>query len=474
MRHFVVVIAVVAVRCLLFNVAEAAPITSGTGPGGVGTTDGSSNLELWFRGDQGVTETATVITQWDDQSGNGVHGTQSDPNRQPEFISAGSGLNNRPLVRFNSAPLPTNSNSDLLDLSYSHAASDYTFFYTIRPGTQQEAAQAWLFDSNSSTRLIPAFRANDGADGSPGYFNGSFHTVTEPALAGDPAQIMTFRFEDSGSGAGAELFRNATALTFGNNSYSPLPYDGTNVGFPRNSAGNNLQRTFDGDFGDFALFDRAVNSAERMIVENYMSAKYNVGETVVGSNNTLGTNDRYAGDLDTNGDHDFDVFGVGRVDAANEFTNSGTAGFGIEATGNLGDGEFVMAGHDGLSPNIVPVGTVGIVGDRFGRTWFVDETGEVDVTLAFDFSDLGETVPLDAESFSLLFSSPGGPLNFVPIADGVLNGDVVTFDLAGTSLVDGLYTLGINVEVPEPSSGVLVGIGLVAVMRNTRRRRRGR
>lgn len=36
------------------SVVQGAPITGGTGPGGVGTTDGASNLALWLRSDVGV------------------------------------------------------------------------------------------------------------------------------------------------------------------------------------------------------------------------------------------------------------------------------------------------------------------------------------------------------------------------------------------------------------------------------------
>src|SRR6478735_3000139 len=57
-----------------------------TGPGGVGTTDGTSSLKVWLRADKNVYTDAGVakaangqaVQQWNDQSGSNLHARQTD------------------------------------------------------------------------------------------------------------------------------------------------------------------------------------------------------------------------------------------------------------------------------------------------------------------------------------------------------------------------------------------------------------
>ena len=68
------------------------------GPGGVGTTDGASNLELWMKADVGTNTTLEggAITNWADQSGNGNDMT---PGLSPSFYNGV--INGQPTIRFN-------------------------------------------------------------------------------------------------------------------------------------------------------------------------------------------------------------------------------------------------------------------------------------------------------------------------------------------------------------------------------------
>ena len=70
---------------------------AGTGPGGVGATDGSSTLELWLMADAGTfidTGCSTAagngqdVACWQDQRGNSQDVTQSTSTRQPNYYTA--------------------------------------------------------------------------------------------------------------------------------------------------------------------------------------------------------------------------------------------------------------------------------------------------------------------------------------------------------------------------------------------------
>ncbi|MBV7331281.1 hypothetical protein KFU94_24200 [Chloroflexi bacterium TSY] len=82
--------------------------TSGSGPGGVGTTDGNSSLVLWLKADAGVytdagctsgNEAADTddVNCWQDQSGNGNHVTQTGFPFSPSYHT--DGPNDEPTLR---------------------------------------------------------------------------------------------------------------------------------------------------------------------------------------------------------------------------------------------------------------------------------------------------------------------------------------------------------------------------------------
>ena len=86
----------------IINIGE-----TGTGPGGIGTNDGNSTLELWLDAGKGTTLTGSGVSVWGDQSGNNNDATQGIDNNRPGNPAAV--VNSQPVVRFD-------GNSDQLSL----------------------------------------------------------------------------------------------------------------------------------------------------------------------------------------------------------------------------------------------------------------------------------------------------------------------------------------------------------------------
>ncbi|MFN0125911.1 MAG: CotH kinase family protein [Verrucomicrobiales bacterium] len=123
----------------LFRLAltSAVAVTTGDGPGTVGTTDGSSELELWLKSD-GVA--SSPVATWPDASGNGRHATQPVTARQPQLVT--DGINGRPVVRFTedffeSVVLPS-------------AGNQFTLAAVVKP--TRTGAYHNILDDDSSTR----------------------------------------------------------------------------------------------------------------------------------------------------------------------------------------------------------------------------------------------------------------------------------------------------------------------------------
>jgi hypothetical protein len=81
--------------CILFG-----EIYAQTGPAGVGKVDGSSTLEVWYRGDAGTATTTNGATNatWTDQSGNSVGATVDASRSTPTYHS--SSANGFPGITF--------------------------------------------------------------------------------------------------------------------------------------------------------------------------------------------------------------------------------------------------------------------------------------------------------------------------------------------------------------------------------------
>ena len=62
-----------------------------------------ANLNLWLRGDFGVTQSSGAVSGWQDLSGNNFNFNQFTPSYQPTYIA--NDINNKPAVSFNNSQI---------------------------------------------------------------------------------------------------------------------------------------------------------------------------------------------------------------------------------------------------------------------------------------------------------------------------------------------------------------------------------
>lgn len=165
---------------------------------------------------------------------------------------------------------------------------------------------------------------------------------------------------------------------------SPLIVGATHVGD---------NRAFGGYISEIIIYRKAVNNAERIIVNNYLSAKYDI---------SLSMNDVYTMDNQANGDYDHEVAGIGRVDASNLSDDGQGSGLvRILNPNDLNNDEFLMWGHDNGIPQAQEfIDVPPSVFARFDRVWRASElntsgtpvdVGSIDVR--FDLNGLGPVNP---------------------------------------------------------------------------------
>lgn len=408
-----------------------------TGPAGVGS---SSNCTLWLAADKGTSTTTngTGVSSWNDQSGNGNHAAQSSSSLRPLYQS--STMNGMPTLLFDNS---NDANMDELLVPNSSSldqGAELSFFSVVRPlglggavnaifskrnALNSQASYSWFFYTGNKLYLD--------IDGNGDRFNTNtaFSTGTNYLLSAsyNGALSSTVRAKVYVGGS-LDITSTETSSSLGN--YSSDLHIGA-----LNSSDN---RAFNGHIAEVIIFKKALNSAERTIVDNYLSAKYNIPIT----------GNRYLGDSSAFGNYDYNVAGIGTESSgsSSSFSASVTRGLAMSQNSGFDNGDYVFAGtvSGTNSDNTSDVGGMtGTSNARWDRIWYIDVTDNstaLSVNITFDASqaDLGGTMSVIPNYVLLYRSGQSGSWTELATASGI-SGSTVSF--TGVSLSsDGYYTLG--------------------------------
>ena len=353
-----------------------------TGPGGVGSNNGSSNLDMWFDANQSVFSDAGVtpalntekVYQWNNISNSSTaNAIEATFAYRPNYLT--NSLNGYPTIAFD-------GNDDRLLSQSANTVTESSifivFFGTYEGGDNEDQllnvtynANSSVIEINSSTNLRARY-----------YFGaGNGNTSINSTFSNGTPSVLTVNYD---GGNTSEVFNLGASSNTANTSMVNQGTGTTCIGAHANNQGY-----FYGNIGEIIRYSSIVNSAQQIIIENYLAAKYGLSLTV---------NDLYDEDNPANGNYDHDVAGIGRVDAIN--THSDAQGTGIVRIlnpTNLDNDEFLFWGHDNgvaqaTNGTDVPTG----VSARFDRTWRASQTNSSgspisvgNVDLAFDLSGLG-------------------------------------------------------------------------------------
>ncbi len=409
-------------------VGTGSGFSGNTGPGGVGTTDGTSILEFWLdsrdvNGDGTNPANGAFVTAWADKSGNNVDVTQNVANVATYSTTNGVVFNNTGYLVGSDATFPSGSAERAVYVCASSpntATDDVLFFYG------NDAA-------NQSYGILKL--ANEGVRN---YFYGSDLDDVGGWLPFNQTKVVNARYASSFQ----EIFVDGT-LTASRTATpnTAINQDGVQVG---GWSAFNLHSN--ATIKEIMLYSAAINNAQRVIVDNYLAAKYGT---------SLTANDLYTMDNPGNGNYDYDVAGIGRASDGSSHTNArgtGIVRMVIQSLSSLGTSEFLLWGHDNatLTSNFTDIGAP--IVERLNRIWAVSETGDVgSVSVSFDISGLSGS-PIGAD-LRLLIDRDGDGFadnDITPIAGGILAGGVITF--SGVNFQNGdRFTLGnTNLSAPLP------------------------
>lgn len=429
---------------------------AGTGPGGVGDTNGASILMQWLRADDGPMSTNDAgvyapttgtnrMVQWRDKSGCTNHSANGNqlwnlsPANQPWYVQ--SVTNGKPMVKFtcwgegsvnqylNSYKFIDSTNWTIMFVAQ-RAATDGRPQYILSTGGGNNKNPTICVNWNNAAQGISAIvrdkSGNQLSAGDASAADNLPHVFTlRLQAASETTATLTSRFNGNQTVVGPSAFANDTIYSTNSlNSY---------VGV--DSTGNFGYYNMNGWLGEMIVFSRPLCTSECTIVENSLAAKYAIA--------AAGVTARYAGATSANGDYDDDVIGIGReADGAN--TNAAGAGLLLEPSGDtMGNGEYLLAGHktpaNSLATTDLPAG----ISRRWNRAWYLDKTGTLDANVSFDWNAGGVAADFLPEgSYKLLFRAAAGGDFTVLDVSAVITGERVTFTVPDVQ--DGYYTIGVE------------------------------
>lgn len=437
------------------------------GPGGVGTVDGTTSLELWLKAGAGVFSGSDCATTeatngdsvycWADQSGNGYNVTQSTSADQPSLQTGV--VNGQPVTRYDGS-------ADYLERAYESALnpSAFTIFGAWRttsgsgyrsPLTSKYSGQGYAFYAESTWQ----FWVSRGS-GSPTYTS-----VGNTAVTNNEWRLITGDYTSSAQ----RIYVDGSFNQQENSpAYLPNQEEGPiRVGAGEIGAGGPYYY-FPGDIGEVIIFSTVLNDVERTLVHNYLSAKYDI---------TLGSGDHYDGDTSGNGDFDLGVAGIG-TDGTNSHTESHSEGMIVQNGTFLQDaGDWLLFGFRGGNNDTtnaeLPSGwSTSTDPARWLRHWYVDVTDATSnggtVTLIFDMSDSGITgYSAGAASYYRLLGRSGttGAFSDVTSTCGATvstAGDRITFSGVSVSCLGSNFTPGTTDNTNGPLGAAPTAVTLAS------------
>lgn len=432
----------IASRIALVFVFFSQLLVAQTGPAGVGS---SNTNVLWLKADRGTSSTTnnTAISSWNDQSGNGINVTQTISVQQPSFAT--NVLNGNPGILFdNDAGTGPNKNDFMIapDNAKLDNTPGYSFFTVtkmnfIGPDARCIVSKRTSIDIDEAFMLFYYTGSNffldiDGLgdrQSTPNAFSTGVGNIIDCFYDGTLATASRTKIYEG------ETLRRTFSETSTTVPDKPSPL---NIGCTH--SGNN--RAFGGYISEVVIYTVTVNDAQRIIVNNYLSSKYDIA---------LSANDKYAGDNPGNGNYDLEVAGIGSEAAGSNptFSASVSGGIGIKSNSGLDVGDYIMAGH-AFPGNVVittdVAGMTGINNARWLRTWYLDITNTstaINTNVEFDMSDGGVgTIVLGTVSDYVLLYRPGQTGNWTELMTASsISGDRVLFNNINLSN-DGYYTIG--------------------------------
>ena len=393
------------------------------GPGGVGGIDGSSGLMLWTNPDNISEADNDPFVSWSDLSGFNSTLTQEDVAFQP--IIKKNIVNGYDAVRFEAV------NKRLRKTNFTNfPTTAISGFYVNRSEDANEGGDGTLSYASSSSlnNDFLLFNSNNLSMYIGNQARGSGLNVSTANW-----NVIGYRWQSSGvantslNGTDSNLtFTSGRVISPGGSLALAGEQDSVDDGAGGNDGNYAESQAHQGDFSEVIMFNKYINEAERVIIGNYLSAKYNIGINAA-------TN-FYAQDEVASGNFDHDVAGIGQAtDGSNHTDSQGTGIVRIYNPSNLANDEYLFWGRDNKDDVVFETNEDNYQ-QRTSTKWRVSKRNDVgDVSFILDLSSIDLSSKESCSTLRLIIDndsdllSPTSTYNLVDIGGGLYKANNVVF-----------------------------------------------
>ncbi len=385
-----------------------------TGPAGVGSS--TSNI-LWNRSeDLSSLNNGDRISTWSDNSGNNNDLSQDTTLFKPEYVTGQQ--NGFPVVRFNQnlnrliktsfSDFPTTAITVFMVNKNDNQATDGLFSYATT--TANTGNDFLLFNSSSVQVFLDASSSNS----SESINDDNWHII-DASWENSAGRIELWKDNDFKYTANSK-----SGYSFGSDGCLAIAgeQDDVNAGYAANQDHN-------GDFLEIIVYNIELNSAQRVIVGNYLAAKYAL---------TI-SNDKFA----YQSTHSHELAGIGRFDASNTHTAAQSANLiTIDNASAMGaDGEYLLFAHDDGSIAAWTATGSAYNTQKVAREWRIDETGDVGtVDITLNENDL-PSLPSGHTMYGIMVDADGDFTSGAKVYELASSGS--DFKATGIDIADGNY-----------------------------------
>jgi Secretion system C-terminal sorting domain len=436
--------------CSGFPVVGTTSILLGNvGPGGIGN---ASNNRLWLMANQQVyinagTTLATdnqLVQQWNDFSGNSRHASEltSKPTLRTNIV------NGFPVIRYDNTDRLLSTGLTTANSASVYVVAQYSSLPPNNPGLVQGSPTGLGFSTTGTDKVLGMWVNSAGTPwGRVVQTNNT--SINIPQVTSLTASTF-FALSNIVSASSLTVSQYVNNVVSGS-----IAYNGTLRSWTDFGIGRQGNETWNGDIAEVVVYSADLNSAQRAILSNYLSAKYNTPLSVA--------NDLYTMDIPATGNFDFNVAGIGQAsDGSNHRDARGSGVVRMWNPNGLANGEFLIWGHNSLnfSGGNTDVDGV-IIQERISRVWRLSEVGDVGtVSISVDLSGtLGSAL---GSNLRLLIDRDGDGFadnDVTPVA-GSFSGTVVTF--SGINFQNGdRFTIG-NTNLANPLPIELISFNAAA------------
>ena len=240
------------------SVDPAADVTGFRGPGGVGD---ETNNKVWYRADMGLLNASgnpvshgNAVRTWLDQSGNSNDLVQGTSGFRPLLNS--TAINSMPAVSFDGS-------DDQFSFELGSTSAPLSIFTTVSFSGSNDETLLAIGNANEDNTL------SIGRENDTRYYSYSFSAKNYgPNIAASPV-ILNPDHKITSPYHNLLLNGSPQALT---DYTSAITTDGSMI----IGSSKDNDRYFSGDLAEVIIYDKSLNSAENIIVNNYLAAKYGI------------------------------------------------------------------------------------------------------------------------------------------------------------------------------------------------------